>query len=301
MNIYKLDVTERNWWSLDKDDYEQRTARRPPWYKVSDEGKPLYFAVCPACNNPTQIIGLYKLPSNITAPYAKHYGKPVPRVGIYDREAYDWCPYSDHSKKNGGTKNKRSESLLSRQILELLILHFDKIIWMLSDVTGISINEKLVIEMLHQYRKEEGWLYSQGTLMNIPWIFAYMTDYQNILFKKIKDPALLQAIIRESDDKIHAKENGFIVKNPSYENHLDIGVYYTNHSVSVAGHELTEKMDMVINIRDSGINPREIYRKTIIFNFNHFNSLINFSGWKKSPWNETLLNHAREILGKYIY
>lgn len=99
MNIYKLDVTERNWWSLDKDDYEQRTARRPPWYKVSDEGKPLYFAVCPACNNPIQIIGLYKLPPNITAPYAKHYIKPVPRVGIYDRDAYNWCPYSEHSKK----------------------------------------------------------------------------------------------------------------------------------------------------------------------------------------------------------
>ncbi|HFW3091132.1 TPA: hypothetical protein ACIBE3_004834 [Salmonella enterica subsp. enterica serovar Reading] len=81
---------------------------------------------------------------------------------------------------------------MSRQILELLILHFDKIIWMLSDITGISINEKLAVEMLHQYRKEEGWLYSQATLMNVPWIFAYMTDYQNILLKKIKDPTLLQ-------------------------------------------------------------------------------------------------------------
>lgn len=300
MNIYKLDVTERNWWSLDKDDYEQRTARRPPWYKVSDEGKPLYFAVCPACNNPIQITGLYKLPSNITAPYAKHYSKPVPRVGIYDRDAYNWCPYSEHSKKNSGTKNKRSEGLLSRQILELLILHFDKIIWMLSNVTGISINEKLAVEMLHQYRKEEGWLYSHATLMNVPWIFAYMTDHQDILFKKIKDPVLHQSITSKSDGKIHTKENGVIIKNPSCKNYLDIGIYYTNHSISLSGHELTEKMDMVINIKDSVSPPGEIFRKTIIFDFEYFNKIINFPDWKRSPWHETLLNHAREILGKYI-
>lgn len=40
MNVYKLNVRTQGYWFLNKDEYEQRTARRSPWYKVSDEGKP---------------------------------------------------------------------------------------------------------------------------------------------------------------------------------------------------------------------------------------------------------------------
>lgn len=72
MNVYKLSVQTQGYFLIEKNDYEQRTARRPPWYKMSDDGEPRYFAICPACNNPTQIIGLYKLPANVYHPYAKH-------------------------------------------------------------------------------------------------------------------------------------------------------------------------------------------------------------------------------------
>lgn len=202
MNVYKLNIRTQGYWSLNKDEYEQRTARRSPWYKMSDAGKPRYFAICPACNNPIQIIGFYKLPPNVKSPFAKHYPTSVPGVGIFDHEAYLSCPYSDTTKSTSSDKEKRAPGEISRQILELLIENFDKIIWMLSMVTGIKIDEKLALDMLRQYKQEEGWLYSKATLMNIPWIFAYMSDNQKFLFKKINDFEMSQRLISLASEEL---------------------------------------------------------------------------------------------------
>lgn len=297
MNVYKLNVRTQGYWFLNKDEYEQRTARRAPWYKVSDTGKPRYFAICPACNNPIQIIGFYKLPSNVNSPFAKHYGTSVPGVGIFDHESYLDCPYSDTTKSTSSDKVKRTPSELSRQILEILIEHFDKVIWMLSTVTGIKIDEKLALDMLKQYKQEEGWLYSKATLMNIPWIFAYMSDNQKFLFKKINDFEMLQNIVSLAPDELEMTSRGYIVKASTCKKRIDLGIYYTRHHSAVIEHILSESMDMVILLEVNGEKPREIYRKSIDFDFNYFNNIVNFSSWKSTAVGNKLLMHAKEILG----
>lgn len=300
MNVYKLDVNKQGYWELNKDDYEQRTARRSPWYKVSDTGSPRYFAVCPACNNPIQLIGIYRLPANVTAPYAKHYGTALPGVGLFDREAYECCPYADKTKNTDTGKNKRSPGALSHQILRLLIEHFDKVIWLLSKSTGIRIDEKLALSMLRQYSREEGWLYSRATLMNIPWVFAYMADWQDILYKKIEDKEIVQALIVSEPGRLTVNDNDFLVKAPACTEYLTLGAYYTCHNTSVADHELSETMDMVVTFK-SGYGPaREIYRHKIVFDFNYFNNIVNFSNWKSTAAGQRLLEHAAEILGPHL-
>ncbi|EOC0352293.1 hypothetical protein [Enterobacter roggenkampii] len=300
MNVYKLNVRTQGYWFLNKDEYEQRTARRSPWYKVSDKGKPRYFAICPACNNPIQIIGFYKLPSNVNSPFAKHYGTSVPGVGIFDHEAYLDCPYSDTTKSTSSDKGKRTPSELSRQILEILIEHFDKVIWMLSTVTGIKIEEKLALDMLKQYKQEEGWLYSKATLMNIPWIFAYMSDNQKFLFKKINDLKLLQKLVSLAPDELDMTSRGYIVKAATCKKRIELGVYYTRHHSAVTEHILSESMDMVILLEVNGEKPRELYRKSIDFDFNYFNNIVNFSSWKSTELGNKLLMHAKDILGECL-
>lgn len=300
MNVYKLDVKKQGYWSLNKDDYEQRTARRSPWYKVSDSGSPRYFAVCPACNNPIQIIGFYRLPANVTAPYAKHYGTALPGVGLFDREAYEHCPYADKTKSTGSGKDKRSPGALSHQILQLLIEHFDKVIWLLSKTIGIRIDEKLALSMLRQYSREEGWLYSRATLMNIPWIFAYMADWQDILYKKVEDMETAQALMVAEPERLAVSENGFLVKAPSCTDYLTLGTYYTCHSTVVTDHELSEIMDMVVTLKRGYEEPREIYRRQIVFDFHYFNNIVNFSDWESSTAGQKLLAHAAEILGPHL-
>lgn len=302
MNVYKLSVQAQGYFLIEKDGYEQRTARRPPWYKTSDDGEPRYFAVCPACNNPIQIIGLYKLPANVTRPYAKHYGKPVPGVGIYDREAYEWCPYSDKKTASNESKVMRLPGLLTQQILSLLVNHFDKVIWLLSKTTGIRIDHKLARNMLLQYRCEKGWLYARATLMNIPWGFAYMTDNQDILFKKFLDNKLANELVNRAQGCLELNSKGLLVKSKNCKVRIELGGYYTLHRTVVVDDVLTESMDMVFTLKKGKehTEPQEIYRKSVAFDFAYFNNLVNFAEWNTSPRNERLLLLAKEILGDQL-
>ncbi|WP_148830229.1 hypothetical protein [Klebsiella pneumoniae] len=224
----------------------------------------------------------------------------VPGVGIFDHEAYLDCPYSDTTKSTSSDKGKRTPSELSRQILEILIEHFDKVIWMLSTVTGIKIEEKLALDMLKQYKQEEGWLYSKATLMNIPWIFAYMSDNQKFLFKKINDLKLLQKLVSLAPDELDMTSRGYIVKAATCKRRIELGVYYTRHHSAVTEHILSESMDMVILLEVNGEKPRELYRKSIDFDFNYFNNIVNFSSWKSTELGNKLLKHAKDILGECL-
>lgn len=67
--------------------------RRAPWYRSSGDGTSSQFAVCPACDNPIQIIGLYRLPKGVSRPYGKHATKSVPGLATLNPETRDACPY----------------------------------------------------------------------------------------------------------------------------------------------------------------------------------------------------------------
>ncbi|RJL51852.1 hypothetical protein [Pectobacterium carotovorum] len=299
MNVYKLSAKTQAYYLIEKNDYEQRTARRPPWYKTNASGNPQYFAVCPACNNPIQILGLYKALANTPNPYGKHCGSPVYGVGIYDKEAYLWCPYSNNKRDDGDGRPRRAPGILTQQILSILVNHFDKVVWLLGKSTGVKIDEELAKRMLQQYRREEGWLYARATLMNIPWAFAYMSDFQAILFKRI-DKTLAEELVSRSAGRLNYSENGLVIKDAVVKGYVELGIYNTLHHSRVVNDELVETMDMVFTLRQEKEAPTEIYRQTVGFDFNYFNNLVNFSNWKSSAFNDALLALAKETLGDLV-
>lgn len=154
--------------------------------------------------------------------------------------------------------------------------------------------------MLVQYRREEGWLYSRATLMNIPWVCAYMTDNQGVLFKKFSDCTLANELVARAQGVLEFTDKGYLIKPQTCKEYIELGAYYTLHRSGVVDDVLTESMDMVFTLKEGYAEPQEIYRQTISFDFEHFNNLVNFGEWKTSPWNEQLLQLAREILGDLI-
>lgn len=61
MDVYKLRIEDTESKTIDKDRFESETFRREPWYQPGSAGKLAQFAVCPACDNPVQLVGLYEL------------------------------------------------------------------------------------------------------------------------------------------------------------------------------------------------------------------------------------------------
>lgn len=186
---------------------------------------------------------------NVYHPYAKHYGKTIPDVGIYDREAYKWCPYSNQKSASNESRPKRLLGILTQQILSVLVTNFDKVVWLLSQSTGIKIDEKLSRNMLVQYRREEGWLYSRATLMKVPWVFAYMFDNQGVLYKKFSDNSLTNELVTCTEGILEFTENGYLIKQQDCKAYIKLGGYYTLRQSRIVDDVLTESMDMVFTLK----------------------------------------------------
>lgn len=93
MDVYKLRIEDTESKTIDKDRFESETFRREPWYQPGSAGKLAQFAVCPACDNPVQLVGLYELPPNVKNPFGKHATKSIRGIAPFDSEARNDCPY----------------------------------------------------------------------------------------------------------------------------------------------------------------------------------------------------------------
>lgn len=118
--------------------------------------------------------------------------------------------------------------------------------------------------------------------------------------KKINDLKLLQKLVSLAPDELDMTSRGYIVKAATCKRRIELGVYYTRHHSAVTEHILSESMDMVILLEVNGEKPRELYRKSIDFDFNYFNNIVNFSSWKSTELGNKLLKHAKDILGECL-
>ena len=196
MDVYKLKPEETDERPIERERFEEETRRQEPWFSTSENGTEGHFAVCPACDNPVQIIGLYHLPANVARPYGRHYARSVRDLAEADEEARENCPYFKprvHQK----TERKASVNGTPLKILKILIEQFDRVIYLLRKELGVNISQNLAIRMLEQYRRERGYLYTGATLTNIPWIFAYMADSQSLFGQLLLDDDLVKAVSAE--------------------------------------------------------------------------------------------------------
>lgn len=288
MKVYKLAANATTVRDIDRQTFETDTRKAEPWYQPGDDGKFRQFAVCPACDNPIQIIGLYKPLANTDRPYGKHTGKPVKGFVHYDAEAYEWCPYVAKRQSAGRSKKKRFGGL-PRKILQILVEQFDRVIYVIEKDTGVRISPNLARKMLRTYMGEEGYLYTGATLRNIPWIFAYMSDAQSIFGQKIDgNEALKQSIV----DRIpHARfdDSGKITRGEGY---YQVMWSFIGHHVSIQDGELTETIRLHVWDGDR----RTIHRQTICVRPQVFESLLSMPP-EKARRNTVLLQIAAEVVG----
>lgn len=74
-----------------KEKYEGRVGDNPNYTQMIN-GDLKHLALCPLCNNPVVILGVYKQIK--TSPHARHAkGVNIPQVAQYDEDKYEHCPY----------------------------------------------------------------------------------------------------------------------------------------------------------------------------------------------------------------
>lgn len=183
MRVFKLhsfDVKEE---VLTKENFKKLTQERKPYVQIFPGKEKNGFALCPCCNNPIRIVGLYRPIKNDIAAYAKHYEGDVPGVGKYNRYLYINCKYAINMR-NVCPKEERNPELTQygENIYDTVKKYFDKAIYVLQESIGINITSSMAEKMLCDYVYSYGCMYPFHTINNIPWMIMYLSDYSIELY-----------------------------------------------------------------------------------------------------------------------
>lgn len=300
MDVYKVKVEDTTSTKITAENFERDTLKSPPYYQAGKaEGEPSHFAVCPACDNPIQVIGLYKKLAHTPKPYGRHHTRSVANLAEYDQESYDFCPYSNPDRKPDRAARRTQVRGLPEKILNLLVENFDSVIYMIEQSIGIKIGDGLAKRMLLSYRDEQGHMYKAATLLNIPWIFAYMANAKSItrqrvfnnpeLLVKLREALPIAAIDREG------KLEG-VLKPANDKDYLDINVSFIHHRIVQTDRTINETMKMVV-FTHRGKQVITLHEQLIPFATDHFLALINVPLERAyRPRQDTLVPLARQIL-----
>lgn len=80
---------------IDEENFTEKTKKQESFYKTKGNDN-IYRAICPICDNPIQIIGLYKKEEECDVKlYGRHHKGDVKGLARYDQTCYENCPYSN--------------------------------------------------------------------------------------------------------------------------------------------------------------------------------------------------------------
>lgn len=303
MDVYKLWPEEVGGKSIELEGFEADTQRQQPWYQEGAGERASQFAVCPACDNPIQLIGLYVLPANVKRPFGRHTVSGVRGLAASDAEARENCPYFKPRAHDKAARKKCFDGV-PRKILRLLIEQFDRVVYVLERQIGISFSKNALKGMLERYRGEQGYLYTGATLRNVPWIFAYMSDATDLFMQRIaENEGLRQALSKhvpaaqvESDGRIRKATIQAGATSP----YFDVKVSFIHHRIRKEGEDgkLIETMSMVVANRRGRVLD-EIYSQQISFDYDEFERLIRIPEGKGRRRSE-LVELAETVLGDLL-
>lgn len=273
--------------------YEERIGNNSSYTQVV-KGEIKHLALCPLCNNPVAILGIYKKIK--VAPHARHAPDiDIPNVVQYDKYRLENCPYY---KKNATYIKEyvpEGEELQRRELYRIAKEHFDKAIYLLGKKTGIYITLKMVEILAENYVRMRAYNYIDATVYNIPWYLLYSFDGFPLYHMLIRKNTTLYK---------HLLHLGFILKDSYIEGHVYIEnnegylLRATNYKYVVDKEEnLNEWLDFSILRPDETVTETLLYLRVDRFSVKvdsyYFDSLINYPGWKS---NKKILDIAERYM-----
>lgn len=281
------EINERN--------FNLYTENKPPFQQAGDDGTIRYYGICPSCQNPAQLIGLYKQTKR--SPYGQHTGKDVDGFPKWDLYKYQHCPFAKGEDKK--TINPNERGIITEDTVELYNLlktQFDRIVYILMQDFKIKCSENFWRKAIKQFCSSEGYCYPWLTESNLPYIFAFFgLQQQNPYKQQIKAGSDLYAALCK-----HPKVTFDSTESEKYPRLVGrraefVNLYFrlTDHKQKAKdGDELKESVKFCVDDRDDG---KVIFEKRIYFDETHFLNLINKNS-NEDKRNKRLLDIANELM-----
>lgn len=181
MDVFKTHVGEGKVLMINEENFYLATRERKP-YVVDSGGVKSFYAVCPECDNPIQLIGLLRRQQDSLPhrPYGRHIGHDVPGVAVYDEDAYMFCPLSRNHSDPGNTRRTPTDKA-GRELYALMRDQFDRYVYIWEKTTGLHVGRGYARELLSMWRADEGWRYYRASYFNQSFMLFYAAPAQNLM------------------------------------------------------------------------------------------------------------------------
>ncbi|WP_408914480.1 hypothetical protein [Brucella pseudogrignonensis] len=284
-------------YEVTKDIVEETLGRREPWFRKGRERDDhRYFAVCPYCDNPIQLKGLYPKSNNSPRPHGSHTGKPQPGFPHFNQLDLQFCPYKIASNSHD-VNSRREMGEAARLIIELAINEFDRIVYLLRKDFGFQFSEKFAGKMLEGWFDAEGYLYTGAHLRNVPWMIAYFGPTQSIYSQYVGRNKTLTDSIRSKVEDAVVSEQGQLSSLPGRFRRLDMQCYHHSVRLDADTEQLTERFKIRVQDFTNTNDPTQaplIYSKIVTFDPDAFERLTRTR--VRDPYrNESLLEISKKI------
>ncbi len=276
---------------ITNENYVQATRKAWPYCSKKEDGTLRYYAVCPLCDNPIQLVGLFKSVPDSIKPYGKHHKGMVDGLASYDEDAYWGCPYANPNPSKA-TIRRKPGSKTAAFLYALLREQFDRIIYILEKMTGIKISAAFAKKLLESYVANEGWMYYDSTQDNLPYMLLVAEPAYTLVNRHIEQgSSLYDGILK------NCKTIELISVNDRYAKAVPVEGKYSNvtfllaeHRRKVADNHLTETFSLQVVEND-----KVVYRQRIEVDPDYLRRLIKLPE-ERSFRNAKLLKLAEKIL-----
>ena len=262
-----------------KTKYLERIGETPGYIQTDGDGKK-YYALCPRCNNPVVILGIFKKID--VAPHARHARDiTIPGITQFNEHKFLNCPY--HRKKTDYVKDRvpESEEPQRQELFRIAKEHYDKAIYLLQKETGIKINLKMVEDLAENYVLSRAYNYIDATIYNIPWYLIYSFDGFELYHMMVKKHTTLYdhllkigLKLKESKVKGHVyveNKEGYLLRATNYRYVVD------------KDDNINEWLEFSILRPDANITDTILYvaadRFSIKVDSYYFSNLIEYQKW----------------------
>lgn len=300
MDHFKLKPGLEPSYQITKVNFETQTLKQKP-YVQRQTNRVSYYAVCPECDNLIQIVGLQRdTIEGGRKPYGRHNKHGIEDLAVYSEIDYLDCPFSNPSwEKPTGKRSPRSP--LASKMLVTMQTQFDTVISALRAKTGLAISRNMARKLLETYMLDEGWLYRQATLNNLPWILGESSPALPLFGQFIQDNSELAQAIREKCPQVMLEPSTIAPRLVQIRNKpgefIKLSFIFCNHHQQIINDSLQETIDFLV-FKDSHLeNDGTVLRRTIPILENEFTNRIKKQ--KGGQRDTRLLALAQAVIGKY--
>lgn len=273
MHYFKLRQGNTDVYEITEVLYEEKTGLKRPYHILGKDGQIRNFAICPICDNPIQIVGLFKATER--KPYGKHYNRDI-ELAKHCEQQYRYCPYAKHTYQTPNNILKENTTDYEIGVYNTLREHYDCVIYLAEQISGLLFSLKLAEEYLKGFLGNCAHQFSLSSYYNLPWVLLH-AQYAKPCYHKLvrKDSPLYRLLEKQKEvSLLPYKDSPYYIIEKTGK-WMELEYSFIHHKRTAVNDDLCESIQLVLSKTGKDGLPKIVGRTTLSINECRFPNLLH--------------------------